>query len=137
MNAPWSFDEAREKCRAASVAQEHAEEKLRESAREAAEAEEAYRVRLAQAIVSAHDADGAAWSVAPDLARGVSDVAALRRERDIKVGCREAMTHAAWRRAADRRDAQRFADWSQRRELAEGTGSLPEPTYEQPIGARR
>lgn len=136
MTAPWTFEEARQNCREASKRQEEAEAKLVDAAREGAGTEEAYRVALAQEIVRQHHAEGVAWSVAPDLARGDADVAALRRLRDIAVGFREAMTHAARRRAADRRDAQRFADWSQRRELAEGAGSLPEPEFSAPIGAR-
>jgi hypothetical protein len=65
------------------------------------------------------------------------EVARLRRERDIAEGVREAMQQAAWRRAADRKDTQRFIDWSARRELAEGYGNAPEPEFEQPIGGRR
>ena len=73
------------------------------------------------------DADGVAWSTAPDLARGDEAVARLRMERDIAEGVREAMEQALWRHVANRKDAQRFADWSQRRELAEGAGQVPEP----------
>ena len=124
--APWTFDEAREFCRGAAVAQERAEEAMREAARRFAEAEEAYRLALAKKIVELHDS-GVAWTVAPDLARGDAEVARLRRERDIAEGVREAMTHALWRHNANRRDAQRFADWSQRRELAEAAGTVPEP----------
>ena len=46
------------------------------------------------------------------------------------------MQQAAWRRAADRKDAQRFADWSQRREFAEADGGSPQPQWSKPIGAR-
>jgi hypothetical protein len=31
--------------------------------------------------------------------------------------------------AADRKDTQRFIDWSMRRELAEGYGNTPEPEF--------
>lgn len=129
MSAPWTFEEARQKCRSASLAQEQAEDGLRAAARDAAIAEEAYRQALAVEIVRQHDVEEVAWSVAPDLARGDTKVAELRRKRDIAEGVREAMVQLAWRRAADRKDAQRFADWSQRREMAEGYGQLPEPEF--------
>lgn len=126
MSQPWDFAEARENCRRASQAQQQAEDHLREAAIEAAKAEEAYRIALAQEIVRQHDDAEVAWSVAPDLARGDKKVAELRRKRDIAEGVREAMVQAAWRRAADRKDAQRFSDWSQKRELAEGYGQTVE-----------
>ncbi len=125
---PWDFATARMACRDASAAQAAVEESLREAYRE-----EAYRKALAVEIVNVHES-GVAWSSAPDLARGSDHVAELRRKRDIAEGVREAMQQAAWRRAADRRDAQRFSDWSQRREFAEAAGAF-DPTYERPIGA--
>jgi hypothetical protein len=118
---PWTIDQAKDACREASRRQEAAEKTLTEAARDFARAEEAYRLKLAEAIIEIH-AKGIAWTVAPDVARGRKDVAALRRERDIKEGVREAMQQAAWRCGADRKDAQRFADWSMRREIAEGYG---------------
>jgi hypothetical protein len=121
---PWTFDEARKACREASRLQEAAEDAFQASAVDAAKAEEAYRLALATEIVSQHDG-GVAWTVAPDLARGNAKVAALRRERDIKTGVRDALDQACWRRVADRKDAQRFADWSMRRELAEGYDDSP------------
>lgn len=132
---PWTFAEATRKCRKAAVAQEQAEQALRDAARDAAEKDEAYRKALATEIVKAH-ADGIAWSTAPDLARGDDAVARLRMERDVAEGVREAMTHALWRHNANRRDAQRFADWSQRRELAEGAGIVPEPEPGETFGRR-
>lgn len=123
-SGPWTIEEARQACAAASRHQKAAEEALTEAAKSFAQAEEAYRLKLAEAIVEAH-AEGIAWTVAPDIARGRKDVAALRRERDIKEGVREAMQQACWRRTADRKDAQRFADWSQRKEIA---GAYGDPT---------
>ncbi len=118
---PWTFDEAVSACQKASRMQLAAEEGMRQSSQDAARAEETYRRALAETIVTKHN-EGAAWTVAPDLARGDERVARLRRERDIAQGVREAMQQLAWRRAADRKDAQRFSDWSQRRELAENGG---------------
>ena len=134
MSQPWTFEQATANCRAASAAQQHAEEELRRAFRTFAEAEEKYRKALAVEIVKAH-ADGVAWSTAPDLARGADGVARLRRERDIAEGVKEAMQQAVWRATANRKDAQRFTEWSMRRELAEGYGQTPDPTYEKPIGA--
>lgn len=124
--APWTFAEATAKCRQAAVAQSHAEDAYLVAAQNFAAMEQAYRKALAAEIVKTH-ADGVAWSTAPDLARGDETVARLRMERDIAEGVREAMKQALWRHVANRKDAQRFADWSQRRELAEGAGLVPEP----------
>lgn len=124
MSSPWTFDEARQACREASRRQEEAEQSFQEAAVDAAKGEEAYRLALAEEIISQHDG-GVAWTVAPDLARGQKRVAELRRKRDIAVGVRDALDQACWRRNADRKDAQRFADWSMRRELAEGYDDAP------------
>ena len=134
---PYSFSQAIEAARRAAAAQAAVEDSLRESARDFARAEEAYRIALAQEIVRQHADEGVAWTVAPDLARGDKNVAKLRRERDIAEGVREAMQQQAWRRAADRKDTQRFCDWSQRREFAEAYGQEPEPALEPPIGSVR
>jgi hypothetical protein len=120
--APWTFDEALSRCQRTSVAQQHAEGAMRAAARDFAVAEEAYRIALAKEIVRQHAEEGVAWTVAPDLARGDKTVAKLRRERDIAEGVREAVTQAAWRASADRKDAQRFADYSLRRDLQESGG---------------
>lgn len=134
MSAPWTFDEAQAACREASTLQLGAERALVEAAKAAAIAEEAYRIALAKEIVRQHGAEGVAWTVAPDIARGDKDVARLRRERDIAQGVQEATGQAAWRRTADRKDTQRFCDWSMRRELAEGAGHAPEPADHTPFG---
>lgn len=135
MSQPWDFSTARQNCARAAVAQEQAESAFKDAAKDFALKEEAYRKALAVEIVKAH-ADGVAWSTAPDLARGDDTVARLRRERDIAEGVKEALSSAQWRHTANRKDTQRFADWSMRRELAEGYGQALEPKYETPIGAR-
>lgn len=133
-NTAYDFDGARSAATAASRAQAGAEDFMVECARNAAQAEERYRVALAAEIVRQHSEQGVAWSVAPDLARGDKRVAALKRDRDIAEGVREAAVQAAWRRAADRRDTSRFIDWSMRRDLAED----PQPDWsrEPVIGGR-
>ncbi len=133
---PWTFAQAEERCKGASQRQQGAEEAMREAATAYAMAEERFRLALAKAIVTAHDEDGKAWSVCPDIARGDPEVARLRRERDIAEGVREATVQAAWRRSADRKDAQRFADWSCRRQMADLAGPEPEPDNPVVYGAR-
>lgn len=133
---PWDFEKATAKCNAVKAAQEQAEIALRNAYRDFARKEESYRVALAKEIVRQHAQENVAWTVAPDLARGDATVARLRMERDIAEGVKEAMQQAVWRATANRKDAQRFTEWSMRRELAEGYGQTPEPTYEKPIGVR-
>jgi hypothetical protein len=134
---PYDFGQARDAARLASLSQHNAEQALRDAARDFAEKEESYRVALAKEIVRQHEADGVAWTVAPDLARGEKEVAKLRRERDIAEGVREAMQQACWRRAADRKDTQMFCQWSMRRELADVCGGAREPDDMPTYGARR
>jgi hypothetical protein len=124
---PWDFGAARDKCVAASNQQILAERAGQDAARKAAEASERYHLALACEIVRQHDVHGRAWTVCSDLARGEPEVARLRKERDIAEGVREAMSQYSWRAAADRKDAQRFADWSMRRDLAEGYHALEGP----------
>lgn len=133
---PYDFESARNAASAASRAQLEAERNLKDAARDFAQKEERYRVALAKEIVRQHADEKVAWTVAPDLARGNAEVARLRRDRDIAEGVREAMQQAAWRRAADRKDTQRFIDWSMRRDIAEGFGVAPEPEFSEPIGVR-
>ena len=135
MTVVWDFTEARTACRDASKAQQTVEDDIRRAYRDFAEKEEAYRKALAVEIVKAHN-DGIAWTTAPDIARGDALVARLRRERDIAEGVKEATLQAAWRRVADRKDAQRFSDWSMRRELAEGY-SPPDSPATETFGGRR
>lgn len=135
-DGPWTFDESRDAAEKASRAQYAAEQFVKEAAKELAQAEERYRLALAKKIVELHS-DGVAWSSTSDLARGDAHVAALKAQRDIAAGVYEAAKQGPWRRKADREDTQRFIDWSARREMAEGYGRTPEPTYEKPIGARR
>lgn len=134
-NQPWDFDEARAKCRQASIRQEQAEDELRKAYVDAALANERYRKALAEKILELR-ADGTAATVCSDLARGHKDVADLKRLSDIAEGVKEAMSQAAWRLTADRRDTQRFAGWSERREFAEAAGAGL-VTFDQPVGGRR
>lgn len=135
LSQPWSFGQARRKCGLAERAQENAEQALRDAYVRKADAESEYRLALAKEIIAQHDEEGVAWTAAESLARGNEEVADLRHARDISEGAVEAAQQALWRHVANRKDAQRFADWSQRRELAEAAGQVPEPAGDVPIGA--
>jgi hypothetical protein len=117
-NRPWDFDEARINCHRASQRQQDAENALRKAYIDKAACEEDFRVALADRILELRG-DAMPATVCADVARGDRKVADLRRKRDIAEGVCEALAQAAWRMTADRKDAQRFADWSQRREMAE------------------
>ena len=110
---PYDFNEARDAIREASAAMKAAENNRRDASRDLAEKERAYRVALAQEIVRVH-ADGAAWTVAQDLARGEKRVADLRYERDVARGVLDAQETVSWRMTADRRDLSALVNWSQR-----------------------
>lgn len=126
---PWSFAEALDRCQQSSRNQGAVEDAVKESYRGLAEAEELYRTELAKELVRLHDEDGVAWTVCDTMARGNPYVARLRKARDLAEGVKEATTAASWRRNADRKDAQRFSDWSQRRELAEFHGREPAEAF--------
>lgn len=108
---PWDFNEARAAARTASEAQREAENARRDAAETAARAELAYRKALAVKIVELH-AEGVAWTVAQDVARGDEKVATLRYERDVAKGVLDAAEQRAWRHSADRKDTTEFIEWS-------------------------
>jgi multidrug efflux pump subunit AcrA (membrane-fusion protein) len=121
MTQPYTFPEAVAAARRAAESQRAGEQAVRDAAEQAAEAERQYRRALAQQIVTVH-AEGAAWTVAQDLARGDDKVADLRYARDVQAGVLEAAQQRAWRHSADRKDMVQFIEWSKRRDLSEGHG---------------
>lgn len=110
---PYDFAEARAKVDEASRAMKAAEQARRDASRALADAERAYRVALARKIVEVH-AEGAAWTVAQDLARGDKQVADLRYLRDVAKGVLDAAETVAWRHTADRKDLAALIAWSMR-----------------------
>lgn len=110
---PYSFGEAKEAAARGAAGQVAGERALRDSRTKLAQAELAYRKALAVQIVTEH-ANGAAWTVAQDLARGDEKVAQLRYERDVAEGVYEAAQTASWRHAADRKDVLELIQWSRR-----------------------
>jgi hypothetical protein len=115
---PWDFDETRDKLRGCSAEQKASEEFIKVAYKDLAHAEADYRMELSKQIILEHDA-GIAWSVAADVARGRPVVAKKRQRRDIAEGVVEAAKQRSYTAAADRKDAQGLATWSQRRELEE------------------
>lgn len=132
MNLPWSIEEAGAQLRRASRFQQAAEEQLKEAYSEAAQAEDAYRIRLAQVITSLREM-GVPATVCQDLAKGAEDVAELRRARDVAAGVKAAAEQVCWRRTADRKDAQALAGWSERQMFAEAAGRNVHE-FEKPVG---
>ena len=110
---PYDFGEAREAARRAASNQRQGEDNLREASAKLADAEKAYRIALARKIVEVH-ANGSAWTVAQDLARGDESVAELRYLRDVAKGVFEATQSAIWRYTADRKDCLELIEWSRR-----------------------
>jgi len=130
--APFDIAGARDAVRVAGRVQAQVEDDLRSASRALAEAESAYRRALSESIVSLH-ADGTAWSVCGDIARGDKRVAGLRRDRDIAEGMLDATRQAAFRRGADRRDLSQLIRWSERRDLSDDHDGQREPDVAQPV----
>lgn len=110
---PYSFAEAREAASRFQAAQRAGEDALRAASEKLAEAERVYRKALARKIVEVN-AEGAAWTVSQDLARGDDTVADLRYERDVAKGVFEATQTASWRHTANRKDCLALIEWSAR-----------------------
>ena len=115
---PWDFRTAFQHCSDSSRRQEDSEDVVRDAYRDFAQKEEAYRTALSVEILRLK-AQGIAITACDNIARGDKAVAKLRYERDVAEGVKEAAVAGGWRRNADRKDCQRFADWSMKRELAE------------------
>lgn len=135
-HAPWSFGEARAASEESARSQEGSEQALATANVTYARAEEAYRKALALEMWRLRKDDKVAWTTVGDLARGATNVAELKRVRDDAEGNRSICQHAMFRRGADRRDTERFIDWSLRRDLAEGYGRTLPPNAIPPAGGR-
>lgn len=118
--APYDFDGAKAAIEAATIEQERLEERIREVYREAAEADERFRVALARTMLELRDSGVTSWSACETLARGKAENAQLRREKEVAEGLKEAVSQAAFRVSADRRDLSKLIDWSSRVAMASG-----------------
>ena len=121
-NRPYDFLEARQAVTKAAKAQIEAEADRAAAVETYAGAERDYRVSLSRRIVELHDS-GVAWSVAADVARGETEVAELRRVRDIAHGMLSVAENRSFRTGADRRSVDRLIEWSMKRELFESGGN--------------
>ena len=115
---PYDFAAAKDAQIIAAQRQRSAEQFVIDSWKQYAACERAYRSALAAKIVELK-AGGMAVTACADVARGDHAVAALKHQRDISEGVREAANQAAWRASADRKAEQSFLEWSARVSIAE------------------
>lgn len=120
----WSFQQAQQAMREAASNQRAAETALRRAVRTNAETERDYRKALALRLVELRS-EGLAATACADVARGEPRIAELRYKRDIAAGVVEACRQELFARSSDRRDVARLAEWSMRREIADGSGGDP------------
>ncbi len=113
---PLAIEDARAAAHRASELQRTVEDSMRAASRDLAEKERVYREQLSLRIVELK-AEGVAWTVCGDIARGEEKTAHLRRDRDIAEGVLDAARQQAFRYGADRRDLSQMIEWSTRREL--------------------
>ena len=132
---PFTFDQARMAADEASREQERAEQDLGDANRAYAQADETYRKALALEMWRLRREEGIAWSSLSKLAEGDEQVAKLKKARDDAEGEAALASHAVYRRSADRRDTERFIEWSMRRDLAENVRHVSRD-FEPAIGAR-
>lgn len=131
---PWSFEEAERNLSQSSRRQQEAEDRLKDAYKTWGEAQDNYARKLSETITELRN-QSVPVTVCLEIAKGLPEVAELRMLRDTAEGVKAAAEQACWRKNADRRDAARLADWSQRREMAEAGGEVRQ-TFEQPIGGR-
>jgi hypothetical protein len=95
----------------ASKAQKECELYFQETYEAYAKAEAEYRQELAKETLRLR-VDGMAATLIPDLAKGNERVSSLRLHRDVQKGLLDSASQRSWRVNHDRRDVQRFIDWS-------------------------
>lgn len=125
---PYDFAEAQAADHEASAAQKAASLAVKEAYEKKAEAEYAYRKKLAETITVLRD-EGVAATVAADIARGEATVADLRKTRDIAEGVVEAALQNSWRCSADRKSVSRFIEWSMQIDLRTPDAQGREPAW--------
>lgn len=135
MRLPWEITDARDALANASVQQHDHQDVVREAVKAAARADQLYRVALARRIAELREAGNAA-TLCDKLARGDEQIAALAYDAAVAEGDREIAIQEGWRLHANRKDTEQLADWSKRRDLAEGYGDTPEPDTLKTFGAR-
>jgi hypothetical protein len=133
---PWEIQDARDVLAQASRDQSDQQEKIRDAVKAAARANHLHRVALARVIGKLRDA-GKPVAVLSKLAQGDEAISLLRMEADEAEGDKEIAVQEGWRLNANRKDSQELADWSKRRELAEGYGQTTEPRHFEDVSPRR
>lgn len=135
MRLPWEITDARDALANASVQQHDHQDVIRDAVKAAARADQFYRVALARKMAELREAGNAA-TLCEKLARGDEEIAGLAYDAAIAEGDREIAVQEGWRLHANRKDTEQLADWSKRRDLAEGYGDTPEQPAVQTFGAR-
>lgn len=128
---PWDIEDARDVLAQASRDQRDHQNVVRDAVKAAARADQVYRVELARRITELREA-GQAAVLCDKLARGDPRIAELARDAMIAEGDKEIAISEGYRLHANRADSQELADWSKRRQLAEGYGSGPGPQWSKP-----
>ena len=131
---PWDIQEAHDILAEASRAQHDHQETIKKAVKAAAHADHLHRVALANKIGELRDA-GTAAALCSKLAQGDETISLLARDAAEKEGDREIAVQEGWRLHASRKDLQELADWSKRRDLAEGYHGAQEPAWSGPRAA--
>ena len=136
---PYDFGEALEATNVTKAAQKVAEDNLKAAWRDFGAKRKAYQLALAKKIVELKAA-GQPSTYLLELARGDSEVARLRFEKDIAEGVKEAAQSALWRHSGDRHDLREFIQWSKGVDLrvhaGDGRETETEPAEIQTFGRR-
>jgi hypothetical protein len=133
---PWTITEARDVLAAASRAQYDHQAAIRDAVSAAGRTEQTYRVMRARITAEFRD-KGDAATLCDTYARGQEGVAQALYEATVAEGDREIAVQEGWRLTRSRHDLHKLAEWSMRRDLAEGLGDgAPEPEHAQTFGGR-
>ncbi len=127
---PWDIQEARDALAAAAKLQGEQAQAIKDAVKAAAHADHLHRVALAHKIAELRDEKVPAV-LCSKLAQGDETISLLARDAADKEGDREIAVQEGWRQHANRKDTQQLADWSMRRDLAEGYHGAAEPQWSQ------
>jgi hypothetical protein len=125
---PWEITQARDALADASRQQHDHQDTVRDAVKAAARADQSYRVARARKTAELRDSNMAA-TLCDTLARGDQEIAQLAHDAAVAEGDREIAIQEGWRLHANRRDTEQLADWSKRRDLAEGYYGAQDPKW--------
>lgn len=136
---PYDFAQAVAATNTTRAEQAAAESNLKVAWRDFAAKRSAYQMALAKKILTLK-AEGQPSTYLLDLARGDSEVARLRFEKDVAEGVKEAAQSALWRHSGDRHDLREFVQWSKGVDLrvhaGDGSQTESEPDNVETFGRR-